>query len=244
MTNTIWKDIKIAGIQKLTLLDYPEKTAAILFLPGCNMKCPFCHNYTLANGSTYATLNNNDIYQYLLSRRKLLDGIVITGGEPSNQNIIPLLTTIKEIGYQIKIDTNGLRPNHIQEWLDKNLIDYIAMDVKNSSKKYAQTCGMTNINLNLIQKSIRIIMESTIDYEFRTTLIPNYHSIEDIQDIGKNLIKNAKKYYLQPFVTRDTVPDKTLKEPSDQLLIDCINAVKPYVQHVEIRGRDIKPNLA
>lgn len=238
--NPFGNDIKITGLQKLTILDYPEKMASILFLPGCNMKCPFCHNYELTNGSKCVTLDNNDIYQYLISRRKLLDGVVITGGEPSNQNIIPLLTSIKELGYKIKIDTNGLRPTAIETWINNKLVNYIAMDIKNTPEKYAITCGLSNINMALIRQSINIIMNSNIEYEFRTTIVPQYHTAKDIAEIGQNLIKNAKKYYLQSFVTRDTVPEKTLSEPSDTLLIDCLNAVKPYVQNVEIRGRDIK----
>ena len=232
-------NIKIAGMQKLTLLDYPEKTAAILFLPGCNMRCPFCHNHELTDGENVDTLLFKDIYKYLDMRKHLLDGIVITGGEPSNQDIIPLLQSLKNLGYQIKIDTNGLRPQAIQKWIDNKLVNYIAMDIKNAPAKYAETCGLPHINMDLIYQSIQIIMSSSIDYEFRTTVIPSYHTPDDFVVIGETLIPNAKHFYLQPFVMRNTVPEKSLQEPSDDLLKQCLTAVSPYVQNAEIRGRSL-----
>ena len=240
MNNTTsCNNIKIAGMQKLTLLDYPEKTAAILFLPGCNMRCPFCHNHELIDWSNRDYLTFDEIYKYLDMRKNILDGIVITGGEPSNQDIIPLLQSLRELGYQIKIDTNGLRPQIIQKWLDNNLIDYIAMDIKNSPAKYAETCGLPYINMDLIHQSINILMTSSIDYEFRTTVIPSFHTPDDFAIIGQTLIPNAKHFYLQPFVMRDTVPEKSLQEPSNDLLKQCLLAVSQYVKNAEIRGRSL-----
>ena len=232
------EDIQITGLQKLTLLDYPERTAAILFLPGCNLRCPFCHNSELIH-TKQPTIDYKNIEQYLIKRKNMLDGIVITGGEPSLQDITPLLKQIKNLGYQIKIDTNGLKPKQIQSWTEQRLVDYIAMDIKNSPTKYPTTCGCQQINMSDIYESIHLIMNANIEYEFRTTVVNPLHQPEDFTDIGTMLIPNAEKFYIQPFVMRDSVPDKTLQEPSDEMLMQCLTNIQPYVKQVEIRGKSL-----
>jgi len=231
----------IAGITKLSLLDYPGKMSAIIFLGGCNMACPFCHNSELVanNGQVKEHLSIETVLKYLSTRTGILEGVVITGGEPSLYNLDPLLEPCREMGYSIKIDTNGLRPESITYWVDHHTVDYIAMDIKNSAGKYATTCRLSHPDMSAIARSIDIIKSCGIDYEFRTTIIDPMHTPDDIREIGQELIPQARRYYLQPFVMRDTVPDQQLKEPSDDLLIQCQEAVKGFVQHVSIRGRDL-----
>lgn len=202
------------------------------------MSCPFCHNSELIHNPPQL-MDNEEVVKYLTERKKLLDGVVVTGGEPSIQYITPLLESLRSMGYKIKIDTNGLRPESIKEWLDKGLVDYIAMDIKNSAEKYSKTANMFHTDMEKIKKSINLIMNSNIDYEFRTTVVVPLHEPKDFELIGKELINNADKFYLQPFVMRDTVPDKSLKEPTDEMLSECLEKIKPYVKKAEIRGRDI-----
>lgn len=232
--------VQIGGIQKLTLLDFPGKTAATLFLPGCNMNCPFCHNSELIHGPQ-ETEDYDAVMRFLEKRRRVLDGVVISGGEPSLQDIAPLLRDIRKLNYAIKIDTNGLRPDRVSEWIASGLVDYIAMDIKNAPGKYAATAGLPEQDdtiLPRIRKSIRILMNSGIQYEFRTTVAVPLHEPKDFKAI-RELISGAALYFIQPFVLRDTVPDQTLQEPSDTMLKEALSFVRPYVQHAEIRGRDI-----
>lgn len=227
----------IAGLQKLTLLDYPDKMAAILFLPGCNMACPFCHNSELIHGQQ-SEIDYDDVMAFLKKRKNMLDGVVITGGEPTLQDITPLLQDIKNLGYSIKVDTNGSHPEAIHKWLSANIVDYIAMDIKNSPLYYARTCGTSKIKPETIDKSIVYLKHSNIPHEFRTTVTPSLHDVEDIETIAK-WIGKEENFFIQPFVKRDTVPDQSLIEPSDQFLLDCLRAAKPHVFHAEIRGRDL-----
>ena len=231
----------IVGLQKLTLLDYPDKMAAILFLPGCNMACPFCHNSELIHGQQ-SEIDYDEVMTFLKKRKNMLDGVVITGGEPTLQDITPLLADIKELGYYVKVDTNGSHPDHMYKWITNNLVDYIAMDIKNSPQKYEKTCGTKFVLPSTIDKAIVCLKHSPIQHEFRTTVTPSLHDIEDIATIG-TWIGPTETLFIQPFVKRDTVPDQSLVEPDDAFLLHCVNAVKPYVKHVEIRGRDINPSI-
>lgn len=231
-------NIQIAGIQKLTCLDFPGKLAAIIFLPGCNMNCPFCHNINITK-SNKGNINTSNLIKFLESRQNILEGIVITGGEPSLQDIVPLLEQIKNLNYAIKIDTNGLQPDEITRWINSGLVNYIAMDIKNSINKYSQTCGTVNVNINSILESIHIIMSSGISYEFRTTVTPTLHTPDDIKNICHELIPNAMNYAIQPFVTQPNIANKTLTEPTDAFLQACLTNAKNHVKHAFIRGRDI-----
>lgn len=232
-------DLHIAGIQKLSMVDYPGKMAAVIFFAGCNLRCPFCHNSELI-GHTCPAVPADDVLAFLKKRANLLDGVVISGGEPTLQPITPFLKTIKQMGYPIKLDTNGFQPDVLQDWLRENLIDYIAMDIKNQPAKYAQTCGLPpeHIRIQAVRQSIRLIMHSGIPYEFRTTIAEPFHTELDMPQIG-SLIHGADKYVLQAFVCQPTVPDQTLQEPSDELLKHCLQMIRPYVTSAEIRGRDI-----
>lgn len=203
--------MQISGFEKLTLLNYKDKVACIIFTKGCNFKCPFCHNSELIDiNSDYEEINESEIFSYLEKRKNILDGVCISGGEPLiHKDIGYFISRIKNMGFSVKIDTNGSNPILLKELIDKNLIDYVAMDIKNSFIKYNDTAGV-NVNLENIKKSIKIIEESNIEYEFRTTLVKEYHNIDDIKEICK-LISKKSIYYLQNFVNNEGVLNRKLK---------------------------------
>ena len=216
-------NIAIAGLQKLSLVDYPGRMAATVFLSGCQMRCPFCHNSELTQPG-YSSLSEPQLLQFLEKRKTILDGVVITGGEPTLQPIRHLIETIKQMGYPVKLDTNGLRPDVLE-------------DLLNDPDNYAHTAG-THINIDLIRASIKLLLNAQILYEFRTTIVPELHTDRLMQNIGQ-LIQGADQYALQPFVMRDTVPQQDFTEPSDDMMVRYLNIVKPYVRHAFIRGRDL-----
>lgn len=198
----------IDGFDKLTLLNYPEKMACTIFTKGCNFKCPFCHNSSLIDLSINKDIHD-EVISYLKKRKGILEGVCITGGEPLiHKNIKELIKEIKDIGYLVKLDTNGSNPVLLKELIDSNLIDYVAMDIKNVFSKYNDTIG-TKVNIDNIKKSINIIESANIDYEFRTTIIKEYHTIEDIIEI-RNMLNKKSKYYIQNFKNSDGVMDKSL----------------------------------
>ena len=187
----------IAGIQKLTLLDYPGKTALLVFAQGCNFRCPFCHNKDLIKRNSVSNIDKNEIISYLKKRKKLLDGVCITGGEPLiNSDIMDFIKEIKNLGYLVKIDTNGSNPEMLKKLVDENMIDYIAMDIKTDFSNYDKLSGVNDVNTENIKQSIKLIKSSGVDHEFRTTIVKEYHSIDEFTKIGE-LIKGAKKYFLQ-----------------------------------------------
>lgn len=233
-------ELRIAGMMKLTLLDYPGHMAATVFLEGCNMRCPFCHNSEILTKAP-EIIPEAAVLDILEKRKNILEGVVITGGEPTLQPIEPFIRTVKEMGYSIKLDTNGLKPDVIEDLLNKNLVDYIAMDIKNDLPRYAKTAGLSSVDTESILSSVRIIMSCGVPYEFRTTIAPPLVDAMSAVGIG-NMIRGAKLHVLQPFVPRDTVVCKTLSEPSDKLLLTFQNIMKHYVQSAVIRGRDIGTN--
>lgn len=234
MTHSTY-DIPIAGLQKLTLLDFPGRTACTIFLNGCNLRCPYCHNFSLAEGKG-EIIDIHEVFQFLDKRKGLLDGVAITGGEPCIHKKLPeFLSYIKEKGFLVKLDTNGMYPDILSEILNKNLADYIAMDIKNSPEKYALTTGISKIKIKKIKKSISMIMDSGLDYEFRTTVVKEYHDEDDFYKIGE-LIRGAKQHYLQQFIDRESVCFKDLHSPSEASMKRYLNILKPYVEHTNIRG--------
>lgn len=229
--------MKIAGFQKFTLVDYPGKAAALIFLAGCNMRCPFCHNKDLViNPSKCKLIEEEEVLDYLKKRKKLLDGVVISGGEPTLQkDLEAFLVKIKDLGYLIKLDTNGSKPEKIQEFIYKGLVDYIAMDVKNRFLKYPITIGRTDFNLSNIDKSIAILKRGDVDYEFRTTIIDELHNDDDMKELAK-MLKGAKRYYLQKFEDSDTVIKKgAFTAPSEEKMQHFIEIVKEEIPAAEIR---------
>lgn len=188
----------ISGLQRLTLLDYPEKTACTIFTYGCNFRCPFCHNAMLVTEKMTDIISEDEIFSFLKKRRGILDGVCITGGEPTNQrDLIPFMKKVKDMEYLIKLDTNGYNPDVLSEILSLKLCDYVAMDIKNTPEKYSLTAG-TDIDTGKILRSVELIKKNAPDFEFRTTVVKEFHSEDDIKDIC-NIIEKGSKFFLQQF---------------------------------------------
>ncbi|MGM9873471.1 MAG: anaerobic ribonucleoside-triphosphate reductase activating protein [Bacilli bacterium] len=228
--------MNIYGLEKMSLLDYDNKICATLFTCGCNFKCPFCHNSSLVNiDKSISPLNNEEIFSFLKRRVGTLDAVTITGGEPTlNNDLIDFIKQIKELGYLIKLDTNGTNPEMIKYLLKNKLIDYVAMDIKNSFDKYPLTAGSNNINLDNIKKSINFLINSNYDYEFRTTVVKEFHTKEDFIKINE-MIKGAKKYRLQKFVDNKYCIKKGLHEiPLEE--IQSYTQLLNNISDVSLRG--------
>ena len=229
--------MNIAGLIKMTLLDYPEHIACTVFLQGCNFKCPFCYNSSLIVRDTDSLIPLNDFLAFLDQRKNLLDGVAITGGEPLlNPDIVEFIKKIKDKGFKVKLDTNGSYPSMLQKLIDEQLVDYVAMDIKNTFEKYPLTTNC-RVNIDDIKQSISILINSSIDYEFRTTVVKQFHNIEDFKIIGEN-INGAKKYFLQSYQTKDSVLNKDLTPLSKDELQSCLKTVSDYVSQCFIRGID------
>lgn len=231
--------MEIVGIQKLTLLDYPGQIACTIFTNGCNLRCPFCHNAELVlNPSLNNTLKEEDVLLFLKERFGRLDAVCITGGEPTLQSdLIPFIKKIKDMGYKVKLDTNGYLPSKLKEILDLKLVDYVAMDVKNSLKKYPLASGLKSMILENITKSIELIKASDIEYEFRTTVVKELHEKEDFIEIA-HLLKGAKRYYLQRFEDTPQNIEKGYSANSNEELNEFKNIVIKNDLNCELRGID------
>ncbi len=227
----------INGFQKLTILDYPGKVACIVFTPGCNFRCPFCHNAALVTHIDASfNLEVKDVLAYLKKRQGLLDGVVITGGEPLLQNgIEDFMKEVKDLGYSIKLDTNGSFPERLISVVEKGLVDYVAMDIKNSKEKYAETIGVEKFDLTPIQKSIDFLLQNRVPYEFRTTVVEELHTVEDIQDIVV-WIKDTHKYFLQNFVDSGDIIGNGLRAVNRQKLEEMREKASKTIENVELRG--------
>ncbi len=230
--------MRICGLQKLTLLDYPQKTACTVFLGGCNFRCPFCHNGNLAEEIFDNQILEDEFFSFLKKRSGLLDGVCITGGEPTlNPDLKDFIKKIKSLGYLVKLDTNGTNPSTLSDLIQNNLIDYVAMDIKNSKSAYPETAGVMDLNLKAIEESVEILKSSYIDYEFRTTVVSEFHSEKNFTEIGKWL-EGAKKYFLQSFRDSEFVLKKGLTAPKKEELISYKELLTGYIDFVDIRGID------
>ena len=228
--------MKIQGLQKMTLLDFPGRVACTVFLGGCDFRCPFCHNGELLDGSAPAVMDDEALLRFLQGRRGLLDGVAITGGEPLLRRDLPdLLRRIRELGFAVKVDTNGNHPAALQGLLQEGLVDYVAMDIKNSPERYALTVGLNSLDLGPIRESVRLLMEGSIPYEFRTTVVDELHRAEDFEAMGR-WISGAKAYFLQPFTDRDSVPFSGLHAPTRENLEKYASIARVYVPYTAIRG--------
>ena len=194
--------MNIAGLQKLTTTDFPGHLACIVFTQGCNLRCPYCQNSGLLPITKEIDENSisyDDLFDFLEKRKNVLDGVVISGGEPLiHSDIKELITRIKNLGYKVKLDTNGTNPNLLKELIEEHLIDYIAMDIKNDFDNYARTIGLEKINIDSIKQSIDLLKTSNVDYEFRTTIVKEFHSFDSITNIC-DLIGTKSKYFIQNF---------------------------------------------
>ncbi|MEG2450743.1 MAG: anaerobic ribonucleoside-triphosphate reductase activating protein [Clostridia bacterium] len=195
--------MEICGFEKFSMVDFDKKIACTVFTNGCNLRCPFCHNSSLVYGRSQAdTIPESDVFDYLLKRRKLVDAVCVSGGEPTLQHdLTDFIKKVKDLGLLVKLDTNGTNPNKLKELLDQNLLDYVAMDIKNSEDRYSEISGRT-VDIAKIKESVSILKNSKIEYEFRTTLISDFHTENDIVAILK-IISGATKYYFQKYVDND-----------------------------------------
>lgn len=228
-----------AGIQKLTLLDYPGKTACTVFTNGCNLRCPFCYNARLVlpeYQSTSSLLAEEEIRAFLKKRAGLLDGICITGGEPllHEENLRDFIPYIRELGYMVKLDTNGTCPKILEQFLQLGWIDYVAMDVKNTFTYYAETIGIADFNVTPIKESIDIIRNSGVDYEFRTTVVREFHTVERIRELAQS-IAGAKRYFLQKFLDSGELISSGLSAVSAEEM-QAMQDVASQFCPTEIRG--------
>ena len=226
----------IQGLQKMTLLDWPGKVACTVFLGGCDFRCPFCHNAELLEGDLPAALTQGELLDFLRRRRGLLDGVCVTGGEPLlRADLAGLLEEVKALGYPVKVDTNGSHPARMVELWERGLVDYVAMDVKNSPDRYPETAGVPGLDLGPIRESIAWQLEGHVDYEFRTTAVRQFHDGDSFRAIG-GWIRGAARYYIQNFTDRDTVAFAGLSGFDKEELGGFAELVAPYVEHVELRG--------
>ena len=228
--------MEIQGLQKMTLLDYPGRVACTVFLGGCDLRCPFCHNGGLVLEAAPPQLDSGELLSFLKKRVGLLDGVCITGGEPLlRPGLAGLLAQIKELGYPVKLDTNGSHPERLRSLVEAGLIDYAAMDIKNSPQRYGETAGLPGLELTPFRESVSYLLQGTVDYEFRTTVVREFHDADSFRAIGP-WIAGAKRYFLQSFVDRDSVIQAGLHPWDKSALEHFAELVRPYVQQVEVRG--------
>ncbi len=227
--------MRLFGLQKLTLLDYPERIACTVFTGGCNLRCPFCHNGSLALGDSKDEISEEEFFSFLESRVGRLDGVCISGGEPTLQpDLADFARKIKALGFSVKLDTNGTRPDVISSLIREGLLDYIAMDIKNSPAKYAETAGVQALDYSPISESIKIISESGVAHEFRTTVTQELHDAEDIREICKNLHRDAK-YYLQSYRDEGKILEKGLSTPTEEQILALLLAAREFLPYAEKR---------
>lgn len=234
-----YESIRIGGLQKVTLLDYPNYMASTIFTSGCNFKCPYCHNKDLVFiPEDYQFFDPEEVIAYLESREGIIDGVCISGGEPLMQEgLEEYIKDIKDLGYLVKLDTNGYYPERLKALLDTGMIDMVAMDVKNSKEKYARTVGINeeNFDISKIEESIKILLESPVETEFRTTVIKEFHEKEDLIEIAK-WIQGCDHYYLQQYVESENVIHPGWTPYNKEEMEKLRQVVSMYLDQVELRG--------
>lgn len=229
--------MNIQGLQKLTLLDYPEKVACTIFTAGCNFRCPFCHNASLV---TRVDPDNHipeeEVLAFLQKRKGVLDGVCITGGEPLLQpDLAAFMEKVKALGYSVKLDTNGSNIGRLRQLVEQNLVDYVAMDIKNAPNKYGETIGIKEYNLENILQSVDYLKSGAVSYEFRTTVVREFHKREDFAAIGRWL-KGAERYYLQGFVDSGDLIRPGLRAYTKEIMEQALEIVKRNIPGAELRG--------
>lgn len=229
--------MKIQGLQKLTLLDFPERTACTVFTAGCNFRCPFCHNASLVISTPDETeITETDFFSFLQKRKGILDGVCISGGEPLLQpDLAKFITRIKSLGFAVKLDTNGSFPDKLISLIESGLLDYVAMDIKNSPEAYAFTAGMDFLEIEKIKKSVSYLQEGHIPYEFRTTVVKNYHSKEEFERIGQ-WICGTEKYFLQNFVHSGDLIGRKTRGCTKEEMWEFLEIVRKYIPNAVLRG--------
>lgn len=229
--------MRLGGLQKMTLLDFPGRVACTVFTQGCNFRCPFCHNTPLVTGTEDPDYPSELFFSFLEKRRGLLDGVAITGGEPLlHADIADFIRRIRSYGHAVKLDTNGAFPERLKELLDEGLVDYVAMDIKNAPEKYEQTAGVSGI-LPKVRQSVALLMENRVPYEFRTTTVDELHTPEDFTEIGKWL-QGTKHYFIQSFVDSGNILADGMHTASAEKTKHCLQAVRQYIPEAELRGTE------
>ena len=225
----------ISGIQKMTLLDYPGKCACTVFLAGCNLRCPFCHNASLVLGIPEPVMDEEAFFTFLKKRKGLLDGVCITGGEPTLRKDLPeFIRKIKEMGYLVKLDTNGSNPRMLKGLLEENLLDYVAMDIKNCPDRYAATCGGPDI-LTQVEECLTLLRNSPVEWELRTTCAKPFHDEKALEAIGKWL-SGTENYHLQSFVDSGDLVGDGISGFTKEEMEALRQAVLPYIPTTRLRG--------
>lgn len=229
--------MEIYGLNKTTLLDYPKHVAATVFTGGCNFRCPFCHNGGLVAGpGEQSKIPQEEVISFLDKRRKLLEGVCITGGEPTLQrDIVPFVKTVKDMGYLVKLDTNGYKPRVLKELLEEGLLDYVAMDIKASEENYCKASGIDKLVISQIQDSIALLKAATIEYEFRTTVVKGIHTVWEFEKIGQWL-KGSKAYYLQQYRESPGVLCEGYEAFSKEVMEEMRQLAAKYIDNVWLRG--------
>ena len=231
--------MKICGIQKTTLLDYPGHMAATIFLEGCNFRCPFCQNGDLVDRVSRDTIPEEELLSFLKKRASVLEGVCITGGEPTLQpRLEEFIVSIRRLGYKIKLDTNGYRPHVLKELCGQGLIDYVAMDIKTSRERYPVVSGNPSLEIDKIEESASFLMGGAIPYEFRTTVVKELHTVDDFDKIGRWL-QGCSRYFLQNFVDSDRVLVPGFTSCSPEELLSFSETLKAYMNDVAVRGIDL-----
>jgi len=227
--------MNFSGIEKNSLVDYDGYIACTLFTAGCNFRCPFCHNSNLVNGKADTVLDEEEALDFLQRRRGFLDAVCLTGGEPTlHKEIKPFLSKVKHLGYKVKLDTNGTDPTFLKELVKEGLIDYVAMDIKNSLKEYSAITG-TSPDVSAIKESVEFLLSDAVDYEFRTTLVQGYHTVQTVSEIA-DLIAGAKRYFLQKFEDRGTVLTGGLAPVDKQTALIFKEILDKKIAKVSLRG--------
>lgn len=229
--------MKFYGMQKMTLLDYPGYVACTLFTGGCNFRCPFCHNALLVlDLDENYTIPEEEVLAFLKKRQGLLDGVCVTGGEPLiNKDIGDFLSKVKELGFKIKLDTNGTNPALLKELVSQKLVDYVAVDIKNSPEKYAETVGLKSFDMSTINETVNFLMNGSVDYEFRTTVTKQFHTEKSMEEAAR-FIRGAKRYFLQNFVDSGNLIGSGITGQSKEEMEKLLAVVKKYVPDSCLRG--------
>ena len=229
--------MEISGLQKLTLLDYPGRVACTIFTRGCNYRCPFCHNASLVvRADAQALIPEEEVLNFLEKRKGLLDGVCITGGEPMLQkDLEAFILRVKAMDYKVKLDTNGSFPERLQAIIEAGLVDYVAMDIKNTEEKYEETAGITKEMTQRTLKSVEILKKDQVPYEFRTTVVKDFHTEEDFEKIARHL-EGARRYFLQKFVDSGDLIASGCSAPTDEEMRKYLSIVRKYLPQAELRG--------
>lgn len=230
----------ITGFEKISLVNFDTEISATIFLAGCNFRCPFCHNFEFVvyNEDELEHYTEEEVLSYLEKRKRLLSAVVVSGGEPTiSSDLEEFLVKIKNMGYRIKLDTNGIKVDFVISLLERNIVDYIAMDIKNSLDMYPKTVGLKSVNTNSITKLISYLISHKYGYEFRTTLIGNFHTKESIEDMSL-MLKGAKRLFLQKFEMSDNVPDRSLYPVEKENALEFKRILEKTIECVSLRGYD------